>query len=575
MLDAAKYNLSTVVNQNQFLDAVDLEVRSIVGRTLVAKRALVPGESVLVEQPLLQYFLQPSCRSSLSPYYTKAMWKQLNKYVVELDQDQSSPFVPGLPAATLAYLQIDPPPLRQRIKRTPSVDHADLDFFYYPNLDMDHPTVQLIVGYCRNVTCEIALFQHVEAEQLATFLLKIYGNAHTVALDRQSLARKGCATTHSAKKHRRSTTYADRYQSAPWPPSPLGPRPSIALMTWGSKFTHSCSPNLLLHFDNASNTMTFTVTRPVTAGEVLTFSYLPENDDLGGLICGTTRDRRRKLNQFKFFDCGCDRCNAKDINGRCNCSTCDSDAVTSFNGLSGAWQCDRCGSTELPEFLLLDKGEAYASSMVTALATKLRDPDQAGEVVTMIEPYLMEDLIPTLPRTHWTFGYAQGLLAWYHLDLLPSTFGTGLASQLNATSSGLREASVFLNDYLHDALWSSNPLPVFMASWMVLSPVIQAVTRGTEEKQYRVQEKVLRQRSDSDDSSSDEDEAPEAPELLAPLVLPMPEEWQKDVLAIHHTVMNLWLPTVNAVFQQPPALIADRIRQIQQWSLRIQESMAL
>ncbi|KAI8061603.1 hypothetical protein BC940DRAFT_310231 [Gongronella butleri] len=563
------FDLSTVLNREDFVAAACLEQHPLVGRTLVAKQELDVGHAVLIEQPLLQYHLQPQCRSSLSPYFTKTAWNALCR-IVRDENDGDASFLPGLPAAMLAYVSLDPPYATTNKKEQKKPSLASLAFFYYPALDMEHATVQLVLRVARRVTTEIDLFGHMDAHQLACFVLKIYGNAHTVLLDRKRNARVGLST-HSRKQHRRDTVYADRYHAPPWPCDPPGPRPSIALMAWGSKFAHSCAPNLVLHYDATTNAMTFTTTRTIHPGDVLTFSYLPENEDLGGLLCGTSIDRQAKLAKFKFFDCACERCIAIDAARLCACN--EDDATTRYHGRDKIWRCDACESTAAPDFVGREKGEAYAGRMVTALAAKLKDPAQTGDVLSMLEPFLTEDLLPTLPLGHWTYAYSHALLAQYHLHLLPVAFGKGLASQLDATALGLHEARVFLCDFMHTRLWPTNPVPVFMGAWDVLRHVIHVVTEATEQKQYRVAPKKTSQNDYSEDDDDDGDAPP--PEELPPLILPMPEQWKQDVLVIRDAVTAQWIPFVTSVFKQPPPAIADMIHQINQWSHRVDIAMDL
>ncbi|CAO3587368.1 unnamed protein product [Absidia cylindrospora] len=480
---------------------------------------------------------------------------------------------------------------------------------------MDHSTVQLVCRAAKRVVQEIALYRHVDPELLAAFILKIYGNAHTVALDRKANHRSKLTTTltHSKKHHRRQTIYAHRNKenqqdndeatTTSWGPSSSGPRPSIALMLWGSKFSHACSPNLLLQYDPPTNTMMFVATRTISAGDVLTFSYLPEDESLGGLVCGSTQGRRAKLQQFKFFDCACDRCQDRDVCRGADCpERCGATAAatTWYQGSTRTWTCEQCHSTATPLFVLpnMEKGEAYVERMVTGMATKVRNGSDGGpsnSVVHMMETYLNNllqrghdddddnDTVAAIPQHHWTFGYIHGLLAIYHVELFPRTFGKGLASQLGLTETGFKEARIYIVDFLHHRLWSSNPVPVFFAAWHVLAPVIQAVMDGTEEKQYFVPVKKTkaskRQVATSDDdtdSSSDDDSDDEPPVMLDPLVIAMPVEWNAYITDMADVVTNKWVPVIKEIFAGRSSLVVDDMMdQIQKWSNRVNECKAL
>ncbi|KAI8344408.1 hypothetical protein BC941DRAFT_9576 [Chlamydoabsidia padenii] len=102
--------------------------------------------------------------------------------------------------------------------------------------------------------------------------------------------------------------------------------------------------------------------------------------------------------------------------------------------------------------------------MITGLATKVRSDNNTG-MVHMMETFLNNMLQRQDPLTrYWTFDYIQGLLATYHLDLFPRTFGKGLASQLGLTETGLNEARRYIVGFLHEQLWATNPVPVFFAA---------------------------------------------------------------------------------------------------------------
>jgi ribosomal protein L37AE/L43A len=630
----SEYDLGTVVNRNQFTETVELKECELVGRSLVARRPLSCGDTVLVETPLLQYYLEPNCRSSLSPFYSKKLWKHIKDIVnsedpsieqhTELQQQHPSPahsdssdydndsdydsdydndsddddsddesatptssFIPGVPAAMLAYLQIDPPPSApvSQSSHFKRAEPTSFDFFYHPALDMDHDTVRLVYQAAKRVVSELDVYHHVDPEELCRFVLKIYGNAHTVALDRKANARSKVTLTHSKKHRRRQTVYAhrrhqDEEQGGSWASSPSGPRPSIALMLWGSKFAHACSPNLLLQYDPPSNTMMFVATRDIAQGSVLTFSYLPEDESLGGLVCGTTQGRRAKLQQFKFFDCACDRCQARDLcRGDAPCPDCGNS--TWYQGSTRTWTCDACHATGVPLFVRpeMAKGEAHVERMVTALATKVRtDPS----VVHMMETYLNnliqqhdDDDTPAIPHHHWTYGYIQGLLAIYHLDLFPRTFGKGLASQLGLTETGLNEARWYLLDFLHEQLWASNPVPVFFAAWHVVAPLMAVVMEGTEEKQYLIPVKKAKPDHTSDDDSDDsDDDAP--PVMLDPLVVALPDAWASPVCDIVEIVAGQWIPVIKQIFAARESVVVDdMVQRIERWHQRVEKAKGL
>ncbi|KAI9310820.1 hypothetical protein BX666DRAFT_1869033 [Dichotomocladium elegans] len=409
-MEVNQYDQSTVVNRDQFNNLVEFRECPVEGRSLIVKSQLSPGDIVLVEKPRLQYLLRPTCRSSLSPTYSKKLWKTLSNIV---DNDE---FLPGLPAAMLAYLRLDP-------------SDPSYDFFYYP--DFEHATVHLVRRACEEVVATVREFATVNAGDMAEFVLKIYANAHTVSFshDREK-------PTHTKKKARRQY-YVEKWgESYSFKPDDLSrQRAMICLMSWGSKFAHSCAPNLFLQYEPKTNTMVFRAVRTLAPGTVLSFSYLPEDDmSLGGLICGTMTERRLKLDQFKFFHCTCVRCMKE-------------------------------------EGVLAAAVDESVERTVLRLAAVAHGLQVDQEAVGMIEPYLEDLDVPA--ETHWVYGAAQSALAAYHLRVFPAMFGKGLAQQLGLIEKGLAEADAYIR-YLNDRIWPDDPMAAFFAGWRVLELILDS-----------------------------------------------------------------------------------------------------
>jgi hypothetical protein len=244
MTSVNQYNLTTVVNKTVFESSVLVTELEVEGRSLVARRPLVPGDIILIEEPLIKYDLKPTCRSTKSPYFSKRLWKSLvaivqeheepvehyeednkKEEVKEKDEDDSysgyssdeeseeeeeeeinldSDFCPGVPAAIIAYLDIHPPThTYTNVRERKTFQPDDFDFFYYPNLQeepqwVEHKTAQLVCNVVQRIVETEPLYSHVDQVDLVNFILKIYCNAHTVALPR---ARE--LPTHSHKKARR------------------------------------------------------------------------------------------------------------------------------------------------------------------------------------------------------------------------------------------------------------------------------------------------------------------------------------------------------------------------------------
>lgn len=411
LMQVDEHDLSTVLNRDTFTQLVEFRQCPLEGRSLVNKQPLAPGDIVLVERPQLQYLLNPTCRSSISPHYSKKLWQSLQDVLDPYDDE----FIPGIPAAMLAYLNLKHP-------------DDDYDFFYYP--DFAHPTVDLVRQVCDQVTATLPEFAKVDADSMSRFILKIYGNAHTVSFHHD----RG-KTTHTRRRRRREYYRSKWGESYSFPDDISRQRSMICLMSWGSKFAHSCAPNLFLQYEPKDNCMVFRAVRHLEPGTVLSFSYLPEDDmSLGGLVCGTTAMRRAKLDKFKFFHC----------------------------------QCTRCVKEEQENDVVSKQIQATVLKLAAVAHGLQEDP----EAVSMIEPYLTEELGENnVPKDHWIYGMAQSALAAYHLRIFPTMFGKGLAERLGLVDKGLEEAEAYIQ-YLHQHIWPDNPMAAFFAGWRVLELVL-------------------------------------------------------------------------------------------------------
>ncbi|KAI8064324.1 uncharacterized protein B0P05DRAFT_554974 [Gilbertella persicaria] len=574
MTSIEQLGLETVVNKQEFQSSVVIKDCPIVGRSLVAKKPLVPGDIVLVEEPLIQYDLEPKCRSNKSPYYSKKLWKilkdmvyaeegidtqlntqQPNKSDESDESDESeddmettvhSDFYPGVPAAIIAYSLIHPPPSYNNARRRKEYSQNDFDFFYFPNTDiepawLDHKTIKLIHTVTQKVVDTVPLYAHVDPFDLRSFVLKIYSNAHTV-----SLPRIRTAPTHASRRSRREKYKTKFGDTTYWGEDAVEPpnTPTIALLRWGSKFAHSCSPNMFLRFEPQRNVMVFTVTKPLAEGDILSFSYLPEDDStVGGLVYGATPDRQAKLDKFKFFKCACERCLDWDWARGADCPDCQGTAYC-----QGTWTCFACGSHNQPSFV--GEREKQVENTVMGFVSRVYGGRMTQHTMRMLEPYLTDLLEQGVPKHHWLYAVIHSLLATYHLTLFPQSYGKGLASQLGLTVKGLEESLVYLEflDTIYapkhpQATYTGNAMAAFFASWRTLSVVIDLVMTSTEDKYAH---------SDSDE----------------PVLIPLAQDWIQPVTRMSNIVDKEWIPLVKQVFRSH-AVVQDMIKQIKAFSQRI------
>ncbi|KAI9284240.1 hypothetical protein BC943DRAFT_361268 [Umbelopsis sp. AD052] len=650
--DVRDYNLDTVVNRTVFTESLEFKNCPDVGPSLIAKSDLKAGTKVLIEKPIISYELNPKGRSSVSPQYTKKIWNDLCAIVLEIEQEQTpdvkiaskssgydsderdsdseyeddeddedsakpvSAFCPGVPAAMVAYLSVSPPPTSNQRTSPQMCDGSKLNFFYYPDLTewADHPTTSLIRRTVEKATVDIPAFSHIQPADLISFVLKIYCNAHTVAYENNRTLQ-----THSKRKQRRVdyqrkiAVSGSPLEPTFWPSEP-GSRmlSKIILLPWGSKFAHSCSPNMFLRYEPATGTMILTLTSDVKKGELLTFSYLPEDDtSLGGLLCGTTQSRRQKTWHFKFFHCNCDRCIDIDWARGVQCQKCSGDRCFREGGVNPdeqrQWICLDCKAkfnVDDIEFIACGR-EHNVQQVAIAFGVHVKGtPEQS--MIRMMEPYLMslldpstdpydsdgelKDPVPPIPRNHWTFAYFHYLLSAYHLQLFPAYFSRGLAKQLEMLEKGFNEAYVYI-DWLDKNLFTApstlngtpevnqngTKMASFIASWHIVDICIDVLLEETNPKVAR---KV--KEDDSEDSSESEDNA-QLDESMSSMQIhdgtqlqPIAPSCLDACVKMVHIMQGHWIPLIETLFdtkneKDPSNLTVIMLTKIRQFIDRVQQ----
>jgi hypothetical protein len=341
---------------------------------------------------------------------------------------------------------------------------------------------------------------------------------------------------------------------------------------------------MFLQFEPSRDAMVFTVIKPLAAGDILSFSYLPEDDStVGGLVCGTTVHRQAKLEKFKFFKCACERCMDWDWSRGIVCKECKE--PVNYRNHDDEWTCFSCDNkTSDANVSFTGDREANVQQMIMGFASRINGNKAMNEgMMRMMEPYIDDLLEPApeknlepVPRNHWTYGFIHSLLAVYHLSLFPQSFGKGLASQLGLTVKGLEEALVYI-EFLENTIRThkqktcqGNPMAAFFAGWRILSIVIDLVMSSTENKYANVKY----EKEDSDDSDKEEEEeAPKQEEQIStePVLIPMDKEWVAPVKKIADIVNKQWTPLIEQVFagKQSP-VIHDMLNQIKQFVDRIE-----
>jgi hypothetical protein len=110
-----------------------------------------------------------------------------------------------------------------------------------------------------------------------------------------------------------------------------------ALFIYGSKISHSCSPNVSYSSKTVDGALEYKVIRPITVGEVVAFTYMKD------LYQTPTFERREYLMQTKAFMCQCQRCVGQDYCRMSKCSTCSRFVACEYQKQESIWRCPSCG----------------------------------------------------------------------------------------------------------------------------------------------------------------------------------------------------------------------------------------
>lgn len=132
----------------------------------------------------------------------------------------------------------------------------------------------------------------------------------------------------------------------------------VALVLFGSKFSHSCHPNAAFSSTTDDGCLEYYSTFTIRKGDEVTFSYVSD------LFETPTLERRQLLWQTKSFDCHCPRCLGPDYCRCLPCSSCCSLMVCNYNrdsdgGMNNGrrdrlevwepfWECVDCKTREDP-----------------------------------------------------------------------------------------------------------------------------------------------------------------------------------------------------------------------------------
>jgi len=180
-----------------------------------------------------------------------------------------------------------------------------------------------------------------------------------------------------------------------------------ALAPVACKVNHSCAPNVSVHVDVDTGTITATACRPILKGEVLGSWYFQDT----GLWWMGTDVRRALFETDRGFLCACARCCTPD---RCRSLPCDlcskgasvpeGKAVGASPGNSAplAWQCSACGHSAPGNAVRL----AAEAEVVPRVLLELRPPKGVPRSAPEEIVALASDVRAKLGPRHWASAAA-------------------------------------------------------------------------------------------------------------------------------------------------------------------------
>jgi hypothetical protein len=182
-----------------------------------------------------------------------------------------------------------------------------------------------------------------------------------------------------------------------------------AIPLFGSKFSHSCFPNV--GYSSSSGYLEYTLLRPIlNKGELVSFSYLAD------LFETPTNERRQLLFETKSFLCQCERCLGPDY---CRCLPCpiccdDENTKKTFvpcqyqphDLLEGCyWECPNCGMLETDYLRSIERTfektlqvlsrEIEGNHDKESLAFNKRSSDYSPRILQELVQECQESLSPT------------------------------------------------------------------------------------------------------------------------------------------------------------------------------------
>lgn len=218
------------------------------------------------------------------------------------------------------------------------------------------------------------------------------------------------------------------------------PSARVALFNMGSKVNHACVPNTQYSSKRSDGMCAYTAVRQISAGEMVTFSYL------GDKVWQTpTVARRADLLERYGFECHCAHCEAGTLSEPCRRLRCPScgDGSSAELGIAGdasgeaLWSCAKCGALGDQMLGVLEE----EAELTRELEVFKRQTDRDVFSTKPSDALRLMKKLGKLSPTHHVVVEACCELTTYYASLAHAAQNPLVAKKLGQQPAGLREQS--------------------------------------------------------------------------------------------------------------------------------------
>lgn len=167
-----------------------------------------------------------------------------------------------------------------------------------------------------------------------------------------------------------------------------------AIYKLGAKVTHSCSPNVVYHFDKDSHQLVIIAQRDIEEGEIICSSYIPD-----AIRFQSSVNRTQYILPRRLYECACERCHAPDLSRVLRCIKCKTGKVIRYPSTC-SWKCNQCVGVEWRDDEMMLRREQMLEEMVFENQKSLETQD------VDLDSFAISAL-SVLDEQHWVMGLTR------------------------------------------------------------------------------------------------------------------------------------------------------------------------